>query len=646
MHNNKLLIFFSIIIVLPLLSFATSISIITPQNNSILNSNFINFNVSFSGINNLTVSLYNQTSLFNSIYPTTGWCNQEYSNVSSCNSEGNGLYYSSNWSNISFGYDGDWNTSTLLDETCTPDPCGGHGQPECICPDNAILIINYTTPSLFEANIEPIWQVKDSRRNPFNITLPSECYYNKLLISLKITEYDAHIGITPWSIYYSCLNQATGLYTQLNTTSWTDAIYFYEESIWWNILNVSSGNTFANTFKNIPTNIYYINVTAQNDTANFTNGTNTVILNTLPVAVNVSITNAPLETTDDAVLGCDCLDNDSWQTNIKNYTWFVNGTQVNLNLSTLGKGNYSLNSDIIGSCSCWDSYQLSNWVNTSTITIGDTTPPNNLTSMTLTKTSLCSSDTSRASIIISDSVSPISTVYIELSTPGGIVSNYSMSCGTGLAVQCDFDMTGYAETITVNKIYFSDTSTNWGYTNITQNIYFQTCGGGGGGGVVTKSFDLLPKALTPDGEKPEPGRLVGNTIKTYTVKKKIGGTLNLKLRFVNSTTQADGKSVDATLFFKTFPERELVVYQETANFTVSCNIPDEYRYNPWGIFNTTLVVEGSYKEQVNIVCESNEHAGQAGALTLFLNQEILPNLTVGTFIAILVLSAFLIAWVT
>lgn len=184
-----------------------------------------------------------------------------------------------------------------------------------------------------------------------------------------------------------------------------------------------------------------------------------------------------------------------------------------------------------------------------------------------------------------------------------------------------------------------DSSNNWNSTVIGTPIYFHTCitpGGGGGGGAPESLFEIRPRSISESGERPIPAHIVGGYNETYQIFPKSPGALTLKLEFVNATVTIEGREIDATHFFITYPLESIVVEQPSSDLLVSCLIPDEYRYPPYGIFTSTLVVGGSTTEQIKVTCESEEHAAAAGSIAIFLNQEILPGVSVGMFFVALI----------
>jgi hypothetical protein len=145
--------------------------------------------------------------------------------------------------------------------------------------------------------------------------------------------------------------------------------------------------------------------------------------------------------------------------------------------------------------------------------------------------------------------------------------------------------------------------------------------------------------LSETGERPLPARIVGTYNETYQIYPKTPGVLTLKLQFINTTAEIEGQTIDASSFFQTYPEGSVEAQQPSSDFQITCRIPDEYRYPPYGIFTATLVVGGSSTEQIRVTCESEEHAAAAGSLSLFLNQEIAGGITVGIFFVGLVIFA-------
>lgn len=324
------------------------------------------------------------------------------------------------------------------------------------------------------------------------------------------------------------------------------------------------------------------------------------------------------------------------------YDWKVNDSWLSQNSPLLTTSQFDSNYNISCAARVNDSNGWSAWVNSTVMVIGDAIPPYNSTALTISSITPCSTDTSTITVNITDTLSPVSDVYAETSLPSG-KTNLSMTCSgaNSLIQQCQYSYSGYSTTITVDRIWMSDGSLNWNNTIIGASIGFYSCAisGGGGGGITPSLFEVRPRAISESGERPLPAKIVGSYNETYQIFPKTPGVLTLKLEFVNVTDDIDGREINATGFFKTYPEGSIEVQQPSSDLLITCRIPADYRYPPLGIYTATLVVGGSTTEQIRVTCESEEHAAQAGSLSLFLNQEIVPKVSVGLFLVGLVIFA-------
>jgi len=212
--------------------------------------------------------------------------------------------------------------------------------------------------------------------------------------------------------------------------------------------------------------------------------------NTPPIAINVSINNSPIQPDTDAQCNCDCWDADEalQDTFIITRDWYRNDTLLGLNLTTLSSGNYSNNDYLTCSCQCYDGYATGGITNSTTLQVGDSIPPYNSTPVSFSAVNPCSTDSSTATVNVSDVNSDVDTVYLETTQPSG-KTNISMSCsGSDTQNQvCTHSYSGFSTTITVNRLWMSDASNNWNVSTVNQAITFHTCDsgvtGGSGGGV-------------------------------------------------------------------------------------------------------------------------------------------------------------------
>lgn len=205
--------------------------------------------------------------------------------------------------------------------------------------------------------------------------------------------------------------------------------------------------------------------------------------NEVPNATNVSITPLPVSggNTLTGHYNYSDPDGDS-QLDVQSY-WYINKTMVLTanNTRTLLSGNVTDFSNITFSARFNDSYDWGDWVNSSTITVGDSTPPT-LSSASVSPTSGTSSSNINISVACTD-LSAISFVTVTTNNTN-VHTNHSM---TNLGDRWQFTQTYGDGSYTIPYFYCQDTSTNLviGASNLVFTISTptgSTSGGGGGGG--------------------------------------------------------------------------------------------------------------------------------------------------------------------
>lgn len=210
---------------------------------------------------------------------------------------------------------------------------------------------------------------------------------------------------------------------------------------------------------------------------------NITILNTIPNITSVTLSPLPANSTDNLTLTYTCTDLDNDTCNISaEYNWYKNGVALNYNVSILNATNLSSNDQIIGSVRTYDNYSYSDWKNSSTLVIGDTTAPN-LTNFTLSGQNITSIDTELITVNCSDS-GILSFVYVEITDPNSVALNYSMTNTTPNIYTKLY--TPSALGIYSARIICSDTSNNLINTtallfNVTQYTAPGNNGNSGGG---------------------------------------------------------------------------------------------------------------------------------------------------------------------
>ena len=292
-------------------------------------------------------------------------------------------------------------------------------------------------------------------------------------------------------------------------------------------------------------------------------------------------------------------------------------------------------------------YNQSGFFDSPEVTIGDDVPPYNTTSPTISALTECTEGgTSTVSINLTDDGSNIGTTLLEVTTQTDTV-NLTMDCTGNNSAECTKVLTGYSAQFSTNKIYFSDSSNNWAYVDFNYTIDVHTCvifsggGGGGGGPLETVYFRTYPRVTTAKGNQPAEAVVVGDQSKKYTLVPLVTNTqINI---FVQQATFKDSANnvINSTDFFKVSPLGLVRMQKENISIVVYCDIPPQYHFLPFGVFNSTIIIqkEGTkFQESIPVTCESQEHFDGAGSLSTILNQPIgFLGLTIGEiwFVAIL-----------
>jgi hypothetical protein len=376
-----------------------------------------------------------------------------------------------------------------------------------------------------------------------------------------------------------------------------------------------------------------------------------------PSAENVSIIPTPAESATDLNCSYDFADPWGQDENFDDrfFMWFKDSAlQDELNNTFNISNTYtSVGDDWMCSVRVANLNNISGFFNSTTVNIGDGTPPYNTTEFEISNDDPCSDESSTLSVHVFDASSGIDDVLIETTVPTTGLSNISMTCDVGNDVDCLMTLFGYSATVTVHRFFMIDGNSNVAERDLmNQTITFHTCetpsennGGGGGRSGEEKKIKILPRTIIDGKQRPEKAYLVGSKLKTYTVMPLTGGTLELSLDIEADILDVNGEKVDPTAFFKTIPKDTITLKnKESMNLSVYCEIPSEYKFAPYGLFAAKLTVGGEEREQIEITCESEEHAAGAAAIANILHEEIKGlGITVWQFLVII---AIIIAFYT
>jgi len=238
---------------------------------------------------------------------------------------------------------------------------------------------------------------------------------------------------------------------------------------------------------------------------NFTSFTDGAILfsninitqNDIPNATNVSITEVPVSLGDTLKGHVNMTDPDNDNLGGTDTIWYINGTEIpdaknNTQLKG-GTGNVTELANITFSARVNDTYDWSIYVNSSTITVGDTTPPTITNESTQNKSSFTTSEKVNITAVIIDGAGTIDSVKAT-TNKSDVHTNHSM-------ILLGNDLYQFADTFgegdyNIPYIYAIDGSSNTRQVNT--NLAFTSStptttpsSGGGGGGQPTCSAGFV-----------------------------------------------------------------------------------------------------------------------------------------------------------
>jgi len=233
----------------------------------------------------------------------------------------------------------------------------------------------------------------------------------------------------------------------------------YSANFTWKI-NLTRGKTVCG--------IFWFNDSSAN--GNTTDQSCFTVANTIP-ALTASITPTPADPTDDLTGSISYSDVDS-DTMAQNETkWYNNSVEVTdlVNVTLVGDGNTTNNDIWIFSARVYDGYNWSIWVNSSAVTIGDTTPPviRNITvsnSSTIVPLNTIINLTANCT----DASSSIGSVKFTYYAPSGSATNLSTTTHYGDIYYYELTLSSIGNW-TFNETHCTDSSGNILTNNTVKN---------------------------------------------------------------------------------------------------------------------------------------------------------------------------------
>lgn len=230
------------------------------------------------------------------------------------------------------------------------------------------------------------------------------------------------------------------------------------------------------------------------------------ISNTFPI-FNITTNIVPSPSVSTNNLTCNFLGADADSDTIINETaWYLNySEQVSLrNITTVGSGNLSSNQNWTCSARVYDSYNYSNWTNSTILTIGDSTIP--VFKIGTISSSYLTTEIVTISTNCTDTDSTIDFVRFRFTSE---TDNRTMTLFNSSSGEYRFNSTLGAGTYNASRFYCRDSSNNMNQTDTSLTFTVTapaegTSGGGGGGGVViispikaNCSILVVPKSPIP-----------------------------------------------------------------------------------------------------------------------------------------------------
>ncbi|HCY19391.1 MAG TPA: hypothetical protein DHU69_06495 [Deltaproteobacteria bacterium] len=358
------------------------------------------------------------------------YCFQEFANVSnSCGGLGNGTYFSNGEGSI----DGNYSSSSS---------------------ENNGFYVNYSKPLNLISNnslLQSKHQVNlGGGTNQVNFSIPLSCQnssLDKLVLKGNRTGCPGFCGTS--NAQYLCNDGKDFIsISSFGIGDFGTSFLLYEESIWWNTTSI-----YLNNVSISPQPLISGNAKGH---CNYTSETN------LPPIDNQTL-------------------------------WYQNNSIVNTanNSFILLGGNVSENSNITFSCRYNDTYDWSSWVNSSTLTVGDQSPPT-INGNRTASPSVVVNSVMDTYCNVSDSSGVVSSVTIEVENPNQQKTNLSASLDSGSSSNGEWKASYTTSVVGTHAVrcYAQDGSGNRANTGNELTFTATTAstppqGGGGGGGTTT-----------------------------------------------------------------------------------------------------------------------------------------------------------------
>ncbi len=354
---------------------------------------------------------------------------------------------------------------------------------------------------------------------------------------------------------------------------------------------------------------------ADDGTVNSTkyNSTTLTILNSRPVITNVVIDPSPAGNTDNLNVTYTYYDIDGDAEVNTYFQWYINDAE-NETVRYLTSGNTSLNDNVIISIKADDGADNSTWLNSTTLTIGDSANPV-LHTHYMSATSGYTNVAFTIGINVTES-NTIDWVYVEINDPNADKTNYTMSVSQTNGTEHYYTKSYIPTIVGQYDFYFyaQDGSSNYDSLNGTQYYTASTVptpptSGGGGGSTIIETI-IIQEALT-NLTKVSPIEII-DIISLSSTKREEFRIENLDITPTNYTIEFNCDAYDDNKLCEYLKFRDIITGDriDTESFTIqdrSTGYISYYLTTPdildLGIYYADVVIKSSKNEIITIPLE-------------------------------------------
>lgn len=295
-----------------------------------------------------------------------------------------------------------------------------------------------------------------------------------------------NVSILPLTLQYGNTTQGFCNYTDI------DGDGLISTETYWYVNNTqisTASNSLTLSGQNFTKNSNVTFSCRKSDYVGFSNWINSSrynVTNILPLVVNVSLSELPYQVGNTAKGNCQYIDYDNESSGGNQTYWWVNKTLITTanNSFDLSGGNLTLNSNITFSCRYNDTVNWTDWTNSSTATVGDTTSPSFPNDGSVNPSSATINSVMALLVNASDN-NQIGTMISEIRDPNSIKTNYTMTLYDGSLHNGQWSFNYTATTVGTHIVVFYAIDGNGNRANTGGTLTFvmtaASTGGSGGG---------------------------------------------------------------------------------------------------------------------------------------------------------------------